>query len=378
MKGKALAIRLVASLGAILFALLVSGIALALIGESPITAFTAMASYGVQLDSLISILNRAVPLYLSALAVGIGFKMGLFNIGVEGQYRIAALLAASVGAAVTLPPVLHIPLIMLVAVVVGGAWAGIAGALKVYRGVHEVISTIMLNFIATGLGAYLLANYLRTPAGAGDVNIRTPEIPPSGRFPSLNPVLTGLGLDVPGGSNLQGFLIVALLVGVAYFVLIWRSRFGYDLRAVGTNPSAAQASGVDPGRMILKAMMLSGGIAGLVGLSQVLGFFNRFTLDFPTGFGFAGIAVALVGRNHPVGMWFAALLFAFLNRSAQILDFEQIPKEIEVIIQGVIILSVVIAYEIARRIITAQQVADAAAKAEAHPSSAAPVEEVAR
>jgi general nucleoside transport system permease protein len=377
MKGKALAIRLTASIAAILFALAVSGLALALIGESPVRAFSSMASYGLRLDSLISIVNRAVPLYLSALAVGIGFKMGLFNIGVEGQYRIAALLAASVGAAVTLPPVLHVGLIMVVAVLVGGAWAGIAGVLKVYRGVHEVISTIMLNFIATGIGAYLLANYLRTPAGGGDVNIRTPEIPPSGRFPSLNPLLEALGLDVPGGSNLQGFVIIALLVGVAYFVLMWRSRFGFDLRAVGINPTAAQASGVAPGGMVIKAMLLSGGIAGLVGLSQVLGFFHRYTLDFPIGFGFAGIAVALVGRNHPVGMGFAALLFAFLNRSAQILDFEQIPKEIEQIMQGVIILAVVIAYEIARRVITAQQVADAAAKAEAQ-ADATPAEEVAR
>jgi general nucleoside transport system permease protein len=364
-KLRALGIRLVASLAAILFALAVSGAALLAIGESPIRAFSSMASYGVQLDSLISIVNRAVPLYLSALAVGVGFKMGLFNIGVEGQYRIAALLAASVGAAVVLPPVLHVLLILVVASLVGGAWAGIAGVLKVKRGVHEVISTIMLNYIATGLGAYLLANHLREAADA-TVNIRTPAIPESGVFPSLNPLLTALGIDVPGGSNLQGFLLVAAAVGVAYWLLVWRTRFGYDLRAVGANPSAAEASGVNPGGMVLKAMLLSGGIAGLVGMSQVLGFFGRFTLDFPSGFGFAGIAVALVGRNHPVGMGLAALLFAFLNRSAQILDFEQIPKEIEVIIQGVIILAVVIAYEVARRVIQAQEVAEAAARAEAH------------
>jgi general nucleoside transport system permease protein len=376
MKTKAMLIRLAASLAAVLFAFGVSGLALAAIGESPVRAFSSMVSYGSQVDSLISIINRAVPLYLSALAVGIGFKMGLFNIGVEGQYRIASLLAASVGAAVVLPPVLHIMLIIAVAMAVGGAWAGIAGALKVYRGVHEVISTIMLNFIATGIGAYLLANYLREQAATGDVNIRTPRIPDSGLFPSLNRVLTAVGIDVPGGSNLQGFVLVALLVGVLYYVLIWRSRFGFDLRAVGINPGAAEASGVNPGAMVLKAMMLSGGIAGLVGLSQVLGFFGRYTLDFPVGFGFAGIAVALVGRNHPAGMGVAALLFAFLNRSAQILDFEQIPKEIEVIVQGVIILSVVIAYEIARRVITAQEVADAAARAESH--QPATVEEATR
>ncbi len=359
---RAFAIRIAASVAAIAFALLVSGLALALIGESPVKAFGSMASYGIQLSSLISIINRAIPLYLSALAVGIGFKMGLFNIGVEGQYSIAALVAATVGAAVALPAVLHVTLIIVVAMVVGAAWAGIAGVLKVYRNVHEVIATIMLNFIATGVGAYLLAYYFREASVSGDVNIRTPEIPASGLFPSLNPVLEAVGIEVPGGSDLQGFVLIAVLVGIAYYLLVWRTRFGYDLRAVGLNPQAAEAGGVNPRTMVIKAMLLSGGIAGLVGLSQVLGFFGRYTLDFPTGFGFAGIAVALVGRNHPVGMGFAALLFAFLNRSAQILDFEQIPKEIEVIIQGVIILSVVIAYEIARRIISARQVAEAAAE----------------
>jgi simple sugar transport system permease protein len=365
MRTRALLIRVAASAAAVLFALAVSGAALAAIGESPLRAFGAMASYGIQLDSLISIVNRAIPLYLAALAVGVGFKMGLFNIGVEGQYRIAALVAAYVGSVLLLPPVLHVAVILAVAMAVGAGWAGIAAVLKVRRGVHEVISTIMLNYIATGLGAYLLANHLREVSAAGDVSIRTPPIPASGLFPSLNPVLAGLGITVPGGSNLQGFVLVALLVGVAYGLLVWRTRFGYDLRAVGVNPGAAEAGGVHPGAMIMKAMLLSGALAGLVGMSQVLGFFGRFTLDFPSGFGFAGIAVALVGRNHPVGMGLAAVLFAFLNRSAQILDFEQIPKEIEVIIQGVIILAVVIAYEVARRVISAQQVADAAGRAEA-------------
>jgi general nucleoside transport system permease protein len=366
MKVRALLIRLVASVAAIAFAIGLSAIALALIGESPIRAFGAMLSYGTRLDSLISILNRAVPLYLSALAVGLGFKMGLFNIGVEGQYRIAALIAAWAGGAVVLPPVLHVVLVIFVAMAVGGAWAGIAGALKVYRGVHEVISTIMLNFIATGLGAYLLANYLREPPTPGDLIVKTAEIPPSGRVPSLNPLLEAIGLEVPRGSNLQGFLLIALLVGIIYYVVVWRTRFGFDLRAVGTNPGAAEASGANPRTMVLLTMLFAGGIAGLVGMSQVLGFFYRYTTDFPIGFGFAGIAVALVGRNHPAGMGLAALLFAFLNRSAQILDFEQIPKEIEAIIQGVIILAVVIAYEIAKRVIQAQQVKEAAERAAAH------------
>jgi ABC-type uncharacterized transport system permease subunit len=362
---RALGIRLAASLLAVLFALVVAGAALLAIGESPLAAFGSMLSYGVRFESLISIANRAVPLYVSAVAVAIGFKMGLFNIGVEGQYRIAALIAAYIGGVVLLPPVLHLLLIIAVAMVVGGAWAGIAGVLKVRRGIHEVISTIMLNYIAVGLGAYLLANHLREEGAAGDLAVRTPQIAASGLFPSLNPLLAGLGLEVPQGSDLQGFILVAIALGAAYYVLVWRTRFGYDLRAVGMNAGAAEASGVSSGRMVVTAMVLSGAVAGLVGMSQLLGFFGRYTSDFPTGLGFLGIAVALVGRNQPVGMGFAALLFAFLNRSAQILDFEQIPKEIEVIIQGIIILAVVIAYEVARRMIDARQVADAAARADA-------------
>jgi general nucleoside transport system permease protein len=232
--------------------------------------------------------------------------------------------------------------------------------LKVTRGVHEVISTIMLNFIATGLGAYLLATFLSAERGAQDLIIGTPEIPPSGRFPSLNRLLTALGMEeVP--ADLFGFTLIALLVGVVFYVLVWRTRFGYDLRASGINPGAARASGISPGGMVIRTMLLSGAIAGLVGLTDILGFSYSFNLDFPANLGFAGIAVALVGRNHPVGIGLAAVLFAFIDRSAQILDLEDVPKEIIQIMQGVIILSVVIAYEVVRRVVEAQEVKGAAA-----------------
>lgn len=347
-----------APVAALVFALLISSLALILIDKPPLDAFQSMWSYGIQTNSLVSMVNRAGPLYLAGLAVGIGFKMNLFNIGVEGQYRLAALIAASVAAAVSLPAPLHILLIILVAMAVGGTWAGIAGVLKVTRGVHEVISTIMLNFIATGLGAYLLATFLREPPRPNDLIISTPDIPASGRFPSLNPVLGWFGIETPG--DLFGFIIVSLFVGFLFYVIVSRTRFGFDLRASGLNPQAARASGVNPNRMIVTTMFLSGAIAGLIGLTDLLGFFNAYTLDFPTGLGFTGIAVALLGRNHPVGILLGALLIAFIERSAQILDLEGIPKEIITIIQGVIILSVVIAYEVVRRLIEAQEVRAAA------------------
>jgi general nucleoside transport system permease protein len=365
------AIRVIAPIAALAVALLISAGVLLIIGENPLSTFALMVRFAARTDSMIIMINRAVPLYFSALAVALGFKMGLFNIGVEGQYRLAVLLAAAAGGAVTgLPPVLHIMLIMLVAMAVGGAWAGIAGVLKVTRGVHEVISTIMLNFIATGLGAYLLATYLREPPPPGDLVIKTPALPPSARFPSLNPMLEALGMELRGGVNLRGFLLVATAAGLVYYLLVWRTRFGFNLRASGLNPGAAEASGVNPRAMVVTTMVLSGAFAGLVGMSELLGFFHRYTIDFPVGLGFLGIAVALLGRNHPAGIALAALLFGFMDRSSQILDLEAVPKEIVTIIQGVIILAVVIAYEVARRLVEAREV-EAAAEA----STAADLEE---
>jgi ABC-type uncharacterized transport system permease subunit len=343
---------LLVPLSAIALAFLVSSIALLAIGASPPAAFRSMLQYGVRPTSLVSMVNRAVPLYVAGLAVAIGFKMNLFNIGVEGQYRIAALLSAAVGAAVALPPVLHIALIMLVAMVVGAAWAGIAGVLKVKRGVHEVVATIMLNFIATGLGAYLLANYLRKPRVGSELLIATRPIPASGQLPPLL---------VTGGEDLRSFVLIAAVLGLLVYVLVWRTRFGYDLRASGINPTAAQASGVDPNRMIVTTMLISGGIAGLIGMSDLFGYFHAYTLDFPTGLGFDGIAVALVGLNHPAGIAVAAMLFGWVDRAAQILDLEGVPKEVIVITKGVIILSVVVAYEVVRRLV---QVAEVKAAAE--------------
>jgi len=277
--------------------------------------------------------------------------MNLFNIGVEGQYRLATLFAAAAGAAVTLPTPLHIVFIMLVGMITGAAWAGIAGILKVKRGVHEVVSTIMLNSIATGLGAYLLSNYLRKPAVGSELLIATPPIAESGRLPAL---------AVISGEDLRTFVLFAVVLGIAVYVLIWRTRFGYDLRASGVNPDAARVSGVDPNRMIMRTMLLSGAMAGLIGMPDLFGFFHAYTLDLPTGLGFDGIAVALVGLNHPVGVAIAAFVFGWVDRAAQILDLEGIPKEVIVITKGVIILSVVIAYEVVKRLVQAQQIKAAA------------------
>lgn len=360
MRLRRILIGFLAPVSALILALAISSVAVLLIHKSPFTAFKLMAQFGIRTDSLIFTVNQAIPLFIAGLAVAVGFKMNLFNIGVEGQYTLAALLSAYVGAITPVPGVLRIILILLVAMTVGAGWAGVAGILKVTRGIHEVISTIMLNFIAFGFTSYLLANHLKQHNPPGDFVIKTKEIPSSGLIHSLNPVLRALGVHPPAGASLYGFLPLALLIGLLYYVLVWRTRFGYDLRATGANPDAASVSGIDPRGMIIKAMLLSGAIAGIVGMPDLFGLYHRYTIDFVTGLGFSGIAVALVGRNHPVGIAFAALLFGFLDRSAQILDLEGIPKEITIIMRGAIILAVVIAYEVVRRVVQAQEVRAAA------------------
>jgi simple sugar transport system permease protein len=337
--------RLTVSIGApliaIVFALLVTGLVLVSTGDPVGSTLQAVWDYGKQPRVIAITLNQGTIYYLSALAVAIGFRMNLFNIGVDGQYRLAAFTAAVVGGSVELPKPLHILLIVVTAMLVGAMWAGIAAILKVTRGVSEVISTIMLNAIATALIAYLLREVAVEVAGSN--NIGTKPIPKSGAFP-------GLPLIPQSEQNVFGFIIVAALAGVVYTVVLGRTRFGFDLRATGRSESAAVASGVNVKRMALVAMLLSGAVAGLVGMPQLLGGDSRsYSLDFPAGLGFTGIAIALLGRNNAIGMAFSALLFSFLDSSSIILDINDISKEIVLIMQGTIVLSVVVAYELVRR-----------------------------
>ncbi len=337
---------------ALIVALVISAIVILAIGESPLIALRELFNFGEtsasQIQAVAVIVNRAIPLFLAGLAVSIGFRMGLFNIGVEGQYRLAAIMAAWVGSAVVLPAPLHLLLIIIVAMAVGALWAGIAGVLKVTRGVSEVISTIMLNFIAIGLASYLLTGPFRgTPEGS--LTIATEDLPESGRIPGLNGVLGSLGIEQPR-TELSGFLIPAIVIGIIMAIVVKRTRFGFDLRASGLNPTAATASGVNARSMVVKAMLISGGLAGLIGLPDLMGDTYHYGTEFTSGLGFLGIAVALLGRNNPLGIAFGALLFGFLDRAALSLQFAGIPSQVVTIIQGTIVLAVVIANEVARRI----------------------------
>jgi simple sugar transport system permease protein len=337
---------------AVLVALVISSIVMAALRVNPFNVFQVMVDFGEtptqQVTQIVVVLNRAVPLFLSGLAVAIAFRMGLFNIGVEGQYRLGTIVAAGVGAAVALPGPLHVLLIIVVGMLVAAAWAAIVAVLKVTRGVSEVISSIMLNFIALGLASYLLTGPFRGSAAGASI-ISTADIPESGWMPSLNGIFGLLGLANPP-RQLYGFLLVAIAVGVVIAVLLGRTRFGFDLRASGLSPSAARASGVDARAMVIKTMLLSGAVAGLIGLPDLLGNTHRYTTDFTAGLGFLGIAVALLGRNNPTGVAFAALLFAFLDRSLVPLQIAHYPSSVVTIIQGTIVLAVVVANEVARRL----------------------------
>jgi ABC-type uncharacterized transport system permease subunit len=337
---------------AVLVAAVISSAVMAALQVDPVRVFQVMFDFGStpdeQVTALVVILNRAIPLFLAGLAVAIAFRMGLFNIGVEGQYRLATIVAAAVGAAIVLPGPLHVLVIVLVAMAVGALWAGIVAVLKVTRGVSEVISSIMLNFIALGTASYLLTGPFRGSAPGASI-VATKDLPESGWLPGINGVFSALGLVSPP-RELYGFLPLAIIAGVAISVLLNRTRFGFDLKASGMSPSAASASGVNARAMVIKTMLLSGAIAGLIGLPDLLGKTHSYTTDFTAGLGFLGIAVALLGRNRPGGIALAALLFAFLDRALVPLQIASYPASVVTIIQGTIVLAVVIANEIARRI----------------------------
>lgn len=295
---------------------------------------------------VIAMINAAVVFYLSAVAAAIGFKMNLFNIGVDGQYRVAAFCAALVagwGSNNGLPGPLVVVIALVVAMLSGALWSGIAGLLKVGRGVSEVISTIMLNAIATNLVAFLLAKVAHQATGS---NVRTTQpIAESAWVPGIS--LDGI---IATPEKVYGLIVLAILVGVAYWFLLGKTRFGFDLRATGASETAALASGVKVKRMVLVAMLLSGAAAGLVGMPLLFGQDYAYGDTFQPGLGFAGIAIALLGRNHPIGMAAAALLWGYLGQQAVGLPINAgVSEKLVDVIQGVMVLSVVVAYELVRR-----------------------------
>jgi simple sugar transport system permease protein len=329
---------LLAPLVAVTAAMIVTSLVVLLVGGSPGEFWSIIFSRPAN-RVFVNIVNQSSMIFLSALAAAIGFRMNLFNIGVEGQYTVASYAAAVFAGAAFLPGKLNIAVSLLIAMAVGAVWAGIAGVLKVTRGVSEVISTIMLNAIGATLAGYFLINYGQK-YGSGR---RTTPLESSSEFSGFQP----FG-DADGA--VWTLALLAVLAGVAFSVLLNRTRFGFDLRATGASETAAVASGVNVRRMVVVAMMLSGAVAGLIWMPALFNGAHYYGPTFQAGLGFTGIAVALLGRNKPLGILFGALLFAFLNEQSNRLTLEtDISPNVVQITQGVIVLAVVVAYEVVRR-----------------------------
>ena len=343
-----IALALAAPVAAAIVSLLVSSIAVLASHKSPMLAYKTMWEFGTQGGSLMEALNSATPYYIAAIAIAVTFRAGLFNIGVEGQLRLGALFSAYIGAMFTLPPVLHVLAVFIVAMTIGGLWASIAAYLKVRRGVNEVISTIMLNSLAVGLTSFLFSKYFALIT-EGSNNLSTKELPTTAWFPDLVPLLTKLGMPEVQGGSINGMILIAIALGFIFWFVVNRTRFGFELRASGANPIAARVSGVNSKKMTVVALVISGAIAGLSGLPAVLGETHAYNMGFRSGIGFSAIAVALLGRNSAGGMAFSALLFGFLEVSSRALELIDIAPETYVIMQGSILLSSVVAYEVVRR-----------------------------
>jgi simple sugar transport system permease protein len=323
----------------ICMALLVSGLIILAIGENPFEAMTIMIrgalGYG---EGIGYTLYYTTNFIFTGLAVAIAFHAGLFNIGGEGQAYIGGL---GVGLAMlafdsSLPFFLLLPLGILAAAAFGAAWAAIPAYLQAYRGSHIVITTIMFNFIAAAVMVYLMVNVLIKP---GQMSPESREFEAAGHLPFIHEVLAGIGITVtPTPLNLS--IVWALVCCVGVWAYIWRTRWGYELRAVGHNEAAAVYAGARPRHIIVAAMCISGALAGFVGFNEIMGVHHRLLLNFTAGYGFTGIAVSLMGRNHPVGVVLASLLFGVLYQGGAELAFEvpTITRELVVTIQGLVIL----------------------------------------
>jgi general nucleoside transport system permease protein len=229
-------------------------------GSDVVAVANSMWDYGItNPNSLAFILGRATPFIFAGLAVAIAFKAGLFNIGVEGQYAIGALCAAFVGYQLSAPTVLHLPLTILAGMAGGMLWALIPALLKVYRGAHEVISTIMMNYVANGILLYLLSGALKDTAQRGAIaQQQTPQVEPTAQVGSMVPFFNSIGFDFRGSAPVTWFFVLALVGALVYALTVRRTRFGFELQVLGTNPRAAEPAGIRSNAMILKAMLLSG------------------------------------------------------------------------------------------------------------------------
>ncbi len=323
----------------LLVALLVAGVVVALIGQDPAKVLVLLikGAFGSALGISYTA-YYATTFVFTGLAVAVAYHSGLFNIGGEGQAMMGGLGAGLVALAFSehLPAWAMLPLMVVAAALFGMVWAAVPGALQAYRGSHIVITTIMFNFIASALMAYLLVNVLKAPGG---MTVESRTFAASARMPGVHDALAWFGIAWPS-SPLNLSVLLAIAAAILVYVVLWKSRLGYALRTVGHAPDAAHYAGIKPRTQIMLSMALSGALAGMVGINEVAGVHQRLLLDFVVGAGFAGIAVSLIGRSHPVGIVLAALLFGALYQGGAELAFEVegFSRDMVFMLQGLIVL----------------------------------------
>jgi ABC-type uncharacterized transport system permease subunit len=283
----------------------------ALVGQDPLRVIEVLlnGAFGTARGFSYT-LYYATTFVFTGLAVAVAFHGGLFNIGGEGQAIVGGLGTGLVALwwSAFLPAWLMLPLMMLAGALFGFAWAAVPAYLQAYRGSHVVITTIMFNFIASSVLVYLLVNHLRPK---GSMSVESVEFSESAKLPGMHQALAWLGIEWPA-SPLNMSVLLAALAAVLIYLFLWRSRAGYRLRAVGSSPGAAEYAGINARHQVLIAMSISGALAGLVGMNEIAGVSGKLLLEFVSGAGFTGIAVALMGRNHPLGIVLASLLFGAL------------------------------------------------------------------
>jgi len=321
------------------FALLVAGLVVMLVGFNPgqVLALLVKGAFGSAVGISYTA-YYATTFIFTGLAVAAAFHGGLFNIGAEGQAMIGGLGAglAALAFSAQLPAWLMLPLMVVAAAVFGMAWAAVPAALQAYRGSHIVITTIMFNFIASALMGYLLVNVLKEP---GNMTPESRAFGPSAHMPGMHEVLGWVGIEWPK-TPLNLSVVLALLAAVGVYLALWKSQPGYAVRAVGFAPEAALYAGMRPKRLVMLSMAVSGGLAGMVGINEIAGVHGRLLSDFVAGAGFAGIAVSLIGRSHPVGIVLASLLFGALYQGGSELAFEisGFSRDMVFLLQGLIVL----------------------------------------
>lgn len=368
---EALGGQLLALLLSLVIALSLGSILILAYGESPATVYSSIFRFSLgSKDGFGYVLAIATPLIFSALAVAVCFKGGMFNIGVEGQYLVAMTAAAWAAVSIDfLPGPIHLVVILLAAMLGGMIWAFIPAILKVKTGAHEVVTTIMLNGIAISLLAWALNFPLKfsdAPIGQ-NVDLRTDEFPKDALVGDMGRIF-----GITPGAHLSWLFLLGVVAAIIVWFLIRRTRLGYEARAVGSAPGSARAGGISIGRTQIRLFLISGALAGLVGMQQILADRGYLGTNYVAALGFTGIAVAFLGQNNPIGIIFAAILWGVLSRGEVALQIEsEVPREFVIILQGILILSVVITYQVAKRRVAARQLSRAAA-VEDRADSAAP------